>query len=334
MSKTWRVSVEKKAELIARAREFAGRESSERDALEAKLMPSPMGRLFKDPKYIECFESPLACRLALAAKLGARSRLRAALLEGANPDVGEPVDDVARMSPLAMSARRADAEACLELILAGACPNGASYQIPPLRALLDPHDGMRLEQRLFLTELLLAAGADPDGGALRETCGRRSALGIPLFGLYPREGLGVAMARMLVEAGADVDQRGCAERARGSTPLMREAMAGNEDLFHLLLSLGADPRAVDDLGRDATMWAASTNRPGMVDLCLAARGDGGDGILESYPSWRDDQLARFGQYDAWVGPFEMAMMRAKERRDVAASAGPEGAAPAGPGLRL
>lgn len=67
-------------------------------------------------------------------------------------------------------------------------------------------------------------------------------------------GARLVCARLLVDAGADVNDR----QSGGFTPIMSAAQNGDSDLAQLLLEHGADASARDDQGRSA------------VDLALAA----------------------------------------------------------------
>jgi len=78
------------------------------------------------------------------------------------------------------------------------------------------------------TPLLLAAGADVDSG---NDLGETPPVGVP--------GRGCAAAvKLLLEHGADPNIG-----EWGSTPMHRAAMAGSEEILHLLLAAGADVRA-------------------------------------------------------------------------------------------
>lgn len=73
---------------------------------------------------------------------------------------------------------------------------------------------------------------------------------------------GFAIARLLIEAGADVN----AVQQAGFTPLHAAAMTGQLELAKLLLERGADPRAKADDGRDARAMARDAKQQALIDL--------------------------------------------------------------------
>ncbi|MGO4170489.1 ankyrin repeat domain-containing protein [Novosphingobium sp. YAF33] len=90
------------------------------------------------------------------------------------------------------------------------------------------------------TGLLLGLGAAPDGDTVS---------GSPLMGVCFKGHLRIA--KKLIDAGADVDQRNSA----GQTALMMASLFGHRDIIDLLVSNGADLRAIDAAGNDAVSLA-------------------------------------------------------------------------------
>ncbi len=72
-----------------------------------------------------------------------------------------------------------------------------------------------------------------------------------------------AVARMLVEAGADLEVRNCS----GDNPL-HAAMYESEDRVIALLRLGSDPHALDDSGQPPIVKASLLNMFSLVDVLL------------------------------------------------------------------
>ncbi|KAL2687094.1 hypothetical protein Neosp_004646 [[Neocosmospora] mangrovei] len=97
-----------------------------------------------------------------------------------------------------------------------------------------------------IVRLLLSSGADPD----LNTDDGRSPLVQASLNATDR---GVAIAQMLLEAGADASARGYQDE----TPLMVAARSGNVDLVKLLLRYGANREAKDIRGITAMDYASS-----------------------------------------------------------------------------
>ncbi len=102
--------------------------------------------------------------------------------------------------------------------------------------------------------LLLARGANPNLAA-------RNAMKVAAIHAASAEG-GFEIARLLVEAGADVN----AVQQAGFTPLHAAAMTGQLELAKLLLERGADKAARADDGRDALAMARDAKQEALVDL--------------------------------------------------------------------
>jgi hypothetical protein len=109
------------------------------------------------------------------------------------------------------------------------------------------------------TALLLAEGARPDGppGAT----GNSALMGVAFKGHE-------AIARRLVEAGADVNRR----NGVGQTALMTAAMFGQAGIVDLLLAAGADAAVRDDAGNSARSVAAAQGNATMAERLERAGG--------------------------------------------------------------
>ena len=70
---------------------------------------------------------------------------------------------------------------------------------------------------------------------------------------------------ILLKGGAKVDKD-----AKGVTPLMAAAGAGNDEIVTQLLAAGADANRLDYSGRDAAGWAQDAHDPHLVTLLRAA----------------------------------------------------------------
>ncbi len=79
----------------------------------------------------------------------------------------------------------------------------------------------------------------------------------------------VAELERLLSVGAAIDERD----ARGYSPLMLAAYAGNTEAFDYLLARGADPNTADLAGNSALMGAAFKGHRSMVEKLLAAGAD-------------------------------------------------------------
>jgi ankyrin repeat protein len=189
------------------------------------------------------------------------SELVAMLLDaGADPD---PHGHHGRLdvppSPLLVAALSSDVETARLLLDAGADPNNST-------ALFDPLSAAISGQSLDLIELLLAAGANPDGnGDALPLAAAVNAADPDLVRLLlnagadidrvPPEGysalaqaasLGdLGMVRLLIEAGADVDLQA---PSTGWTALHSAAITGSRAVVEALLDAGASPWITDNSG--------------------------------------------------------------------------------------
>src|SRR6266542_2212430 len=76
---------------------------------------------------------------------------------------------------------------------------------------------------------------------------------------------GAAIARTLIEAGADVNQ----PALNGVTPLMAAAFGGHVEIASMLIERGAHVDAVDRLSKNAMTYAAGEGRTDVVRVLLA-----------------------------------------------------------------
>jgi ankyrin repeat protein len=92
------------------------------------------------------------------------------------------------------------------------------------------------------TKLLLSEGADPD--AADSDRGNSALMGVAFKGYVP-------IAKMLIEAGANVNLR----NAAGQTALMMASLFGQSTIVDMLLAAGADTQTVDAAGNHAASLA-------------------------------------------------------------------------------
>lgn len=71
----------------------------------------------------------------------------------------------------------------------------------------------------------------------------------------------VPAARMLLEAGADVNAK-----AEAAAPIHGAVMGGNREMVRLLIASGADPSVPDYKGRDARTFAVEIGRTDLAEL--------------------------------------------------------------------
>lgn len=116
-------------------------------------------------------------------------------------------------------------------------------QEPPLPPVIDLQgiDKMSEAQVIDVIKAGLSQGADPD--ATRQQVGPSPLHCVCYYGL-------AEAARVLVDAGADVNKKGRQDK----TPLMEAASNLNADLISYLVSEGADPKAKDKTGDDALYY--------------------------------------------------------------------------------
>lgn len=107
------------------------------------------------------------------------------------------------------------------------------------------------------TALLLAEGALPDGAD--DAQGNSALMGVAFKGYE-------AIARLLIEAGADVNRR----NSVGQTALMTATLFGQTEIVDLLLAAGADAEAIDQAGNSARGLALAQGNDALAER-LAAR---------------------------------------------------------------
>ena len=180
--------------------------------------------------------------LWLAANNGNAAVVEALLAGGADPNLTLPSGETVLMT----ASRTGDADAVRALLAAGADPHaaeGAHRQTALMWAVAQQH--------VEVVRLLLDAGARTDDRSLSypqvvSSSGNADPSGVfevqqggytPLL-FAARQG-DVAPARLLVEAGADVND----PAASGTTPLVVAAHGGHGELAAYLLEAGADPDA-------------------------------------------------------------------------------------------
>lgn len=166
------------------------------------------------------------------------------LARGANPD-GVAQDD----SPLLGAAQLGHEQVCRELIKAGANVDKPDYAGD---APLKKASGNGFTA---IVKMLLAAGADPDGGAEYES---------PLLAAVEAEKEDACKA--LIEGGADVNKHGYGDDA----PLHIASARGNLAIIKMLLAAGADTQMIN----------FEELRP--VDVALPERRDEVLAVFEKY----------------------------------------------------
>ena len=155
---------------------------------------------------------------------------------------GAGVND--RSKPLLYAAEQCKAEIVQVLI-----EHGAELEIDCLSILRAPLL-TRKPGYLETLKALLAAGADPNLADLRATPVLATALDLPLTDSEPVKTLDFEAARILIEAGADVNQMyGCPETYSPTNPLWgttlfhRAVWRHRLDVVNFLLEKGAQPNA-------------------------------------------------------------------------------------------
>jgi uncharacterized protein len=108
------------------------------------------------------------------------------------------------------------------------------------------------------TALLLSHGARVDAGDTER--GNTALMGIAFKGY-------AAIAKRLIEAGADVNTRNFA----GQTALMTAAMFNRIEIIDLLLAAGADPTLSDASGNTVVTLAGSQGNQALVDRFTSHR---------------------------------------------------------------
>lgn len=138
--------------------------------------------------------------------------------------------------------RNANVTAIRKLIAAGADPNDKD---------VEGNTALCITEDSKVIRLLLSLGADPnlacDDGS--------TPLIIAVMGSTPASAI-----QALLDAGANPNAPG----GFGMTPLMHAAAGREVEIVQMLLAAGADPAAVDKLGKSAA--DAARNRPEILDI--------------------------------------------------------------------
>lgn len=151
---------------------------------------------------------------------------------------------------------------CLVLAAPAARPASAEEDASGLR------DAVRNGDAEVVEKYLKEKG-DPD---LKDETGRSLLLQTCQYaGEESREGR-IAIARLLIAAGADVNGRDSADREDGRTALMTAAMYGHMQIVAMLADAGAKIDARDREGRTALMYA-DTEKPELWRFLISKKAD-------------------------------------------------------------
>jgi ankyrin repeat protein len=193
--------------------------------------------------------------LYLAGVNGSAAMIERLLKAGANANEASPEGETALMT----AARTGNVEAARVLLAHGASVEARESwrgQTALMWAAAQNHPAMVRE--------LVASGADVNARSAVQTWERQTTeepreKWLPPGGLTPllfaaRQG-SIESARMLVEAGADVN----ATDPAGISPLLSAIINGHYDVADLLLEKGADPNLADTDGRAALFAAVDMN---------------------------------------------------------------------------
>ena len=175
--------------------------------------------------------------LMTAARTGSPAALRALLERGAKVDAREPEF---QQTALMIAVREDHDEAVGVLLAAGASPN-AQTRKGPIPSFVLPCKGTGCGSE----GVGINRGGLPDRGRRAEAKGGMTPL------LYAARDGRVAIARRLIEAGADVELA----EVNGIRPLLMAALNNKMDVARLLISRRADINADDFWGR-TPLWAA------------------------------------------------------------------------------
>src|SRR5262245_36856571 len=175
--------------------------------------------------------------LMTATRTGTPAALRALLERGAMVDVREPEF---QQTALMIAVREDHDEAVGVLLAAGASPNVQTRK-GPIPAFVPPCKGTGCGSE----GVGINRGGLPDRGRRAEAKGGMTPL------LYAARDGRVAIARRLIDAGADIEL----PEANGIRPLLMAALNNKMDVARLLISKHADINADDFWGR-TPLWAA------------------------------------------------------------------------------
>ena len=180
--------------------------------------------------------------LWLAANNGSAEVVQALLAGGAAANAGLPSGE----TPLMTASRAGNAAAVRALLSRGADPHATEHahgQTAPMWAAAQRHpevvralleSGARVDDRSFSYPQVVSSAGNADPSGIFEV---QQGGYTPLL-FAARQG-DLASARLLVEAGADVNEAA----ASGTTPLVVAAHSGHGELAAYLLDAGADPDA-------------------------------------------------------------------------------------------
>ena len=175
--------------------------------------------------------------LMTAARTGSPAALRALLERGAKVDAREPEF---QQTALMIAVREDHDEAVAALLAAGASPN-AQTRKGPIPAFVPPCKGTGCGSE----GVGINRGGLPDRGRRAEAKGGMTPL------LYAARDGRVAIARRLIDAGADLEL----PEVNGIRPLLMAALNNKMDVARLLIAKHADINADDFWGR-TPLWAA------------------------------------------------------------------------------
>ncbi|KAF4466427.1 hypothetical protein FALBO_6710 [Fusarium albosuccineum] len=239
-------------------------------------------------------------------------------------------DELPSETPLVAAVMHGDINLVRVLLGAGANPDDIRQEYSPL--LLALWRSRSLEQSMEIAQLLLDSGADPhasdssNGNAIHHLLAAGgdwddendhmfrlllrlkvdvnvcSRFGTPIQMLFD-DPCCIAIARLLLEAGADINAPPCREYGWPCTTALQHAvLKGYKELVNELLAAGADPHApaFSCFGRTALQAAASNGNLGLVEHLVSL----GVGVNE-LPA--EDRGATALQLAAMHGHYDIAI---------------------------
>jgi ankyrin repeat protein len=192
-----------------------------------------------DPDFVSTPRSATA--LHYAATFGHERVVRLLVARGADPDA----TDIEGIRPLQYASRRGRFALVEVFVQLGARPQTL-------------HDAVNADDVVEAWKLI-RFGADVDAPDLAG----------PPVNLAAAKG-SLAMVRILVDAGANLEASGDPAKAR---PLHVAAMHGHSEIARFLISRGANPDSRDDWGRTPLMVAATVGDVEVVDTLLGGGAD-------------------------------------------------------------
>lgn len=250
---------------------MGGDQDKVQEALDSGADPNPESRMF----------SPFSVTpLIVAARSGDLKIVR--MLVEAGADVNHASREMTR-TPLTVAAREGHTEVARVLSRHGARQDAtdwmgttaleaAAWSCHPATVRLLLEDASANQSRINLNGALrYAAGINAtETGKRRGKIDKRSGVkesGVAGGGPAQTAGESVAIVRMLLEAGADVNGSTGSTKV---TPLMAAADAGNAEILQILLQTGADVDAADSNGNTALMDASLRGYEAIVQQLLDA----------------------------------------------------------------